>query len=185
MDTTPPTPPIPPTRPADPHPGPAAEPAVDSTAETRRLLAEAKAAFAAEQAAADAEEAAAGPSLLSRGKKLAEDVRDDPVQAVTDRLDDRLGDHKKAVALGLIAAGAVVLLQSRWVRRKAIPVVASAGTAYLQTKARDWFRGGGDDAPSPKIKTPRPKPRRGDAVKPPVDERPRTVDEALDEPAAS
>ena len=130
-------PPIPPTDPASP--GAAPTPLESSTEETRRLLAEAKAAFAAEQAAADAEETADGPSVFARGKKLVDDVREDPVQAVADRLDERLGDHRKAIALGLIAGSAVLVLQSRWVRKKVLPVVASAGTAFLQDRARDWF----------------------------------------------
>ena len=175
MDLPQPTPPLPPTNPASP--GPAPEPATDSAEETRRLLAEAKAAFAAEQAAADAEEAAEGPSVFERGKKLVDDVRDDPVQAVADRLDDRLGNHKKAVALGLVAGGAVLLLQNRWVRRKALPVVASAGTAFLQDKARGWFTGKDDDEEKPAVP-----PKKARARKPPVDERPEdTLADTLDE----
>ena len=179
-------PPVPPPMPSTvpDAPGQAPPPEVDSTAETRRLLAEAKAAFAAEQAAADAEEAAAGPSVFARGRKLVEEVREDPVQAVADRLDDRFGDHKKAIALGLVAGGAVLLLQSRWVRKKALPVVASAGVAFAQDRVKDWFSGGGRaDRPDPEVKTPRAKPRKGSTVKPSVEDRPRTVDEELDEPA--
>lgn len=195
MDPSPP----PSTRPLSP--GPAAGPHADPDAETRRLLAAAKAAFAAEQAAADAEEAAEGPSLFERGRRLADEVRDDPVQAVADRLDDRLGDHKKAVALGILAGGTVLLLQSRWVRKRALPIVASAATAFVQDRVRDWITGDNpDDAPpaspgpsgfaadanaapaqdAPSANPPAAEPAEPSA-KPTVDDRPLTAAEELDE----